>query len=95
MIIDLHEPDTWKIQLRIAINFISSNDTEKDRVMHSKNDNIKSATYNNANEVVDELFDSLGLRYQGNLETSMEVSKFIFDSVQMMHSYNFWIIHYF
>ena len=40
--------------------------------------------YNDANEVVDELFDSLRLRYQGNLETSMEGSEFIFDSIQMI-----------
>ena len=36
-------------------------------------------------QIVDELFDSLRLRYQGNLGTSMEGSKFIFDSVQMMY----------
>ena len=36
VIIDLHESDTWNIQLTIAVNFISSKDAEKDRVMHSK-----------------------------------------------------------
>ena len=36
-------------------------------------------------QIVDELFDSLRLRYQGNLGTSMEGSEFIFDSVQMMY----------
>ena len=36
-------------------------------------------------QIVDELFDSLRLRYQGNWGTSMEGSKFIFDSVQMMY----------
>ena len=41
--------------------------------------------YNDTNEVVDELFDSLRIRYQGILETSMEGSEFIFDSVQMMY----------
>ena len=30
----------WKTQLTIAINFISSKDTDKERVMHSKSDNI-------------------------------------------------------
>ena len=29
IIIDLQSSDTWKIQLTIAINFISSKDTEK------------------------------------------------------------------
>ena len=39
MIIDLESPDTWKIQLTIAINFVSSKDAEKKCIMH------KSAQY--------------------------------------------------
>ena len=38
---DLKKSDTWKIQLTIAINFISSKDNDKERVMHSKSDNIE------------------------------------------------------
>ena len=38
---NLKKFDTWKIQLTIAINFISSKDNDKERVMHSKNDNGK------------------------------------------------------
>ena len=53
--------------------------------MHSKIDNIKFTSYNDAIEVVDELFDSFRLRHQGNLEKSVEGSKFIFDLVQMMY----------
>ena len=45
IIIDLQESDTWKIQLTIAINFVSSKDPEEERVMHWKSDNIKF-TYN-------------------------------------------------
>ena len=41
--------------------------------MDSKSDNIKFTSYNHANKVVDELFDSLRLRYQVNLETSLNV----------------------
>ena len=47
--------------------------------MHSRNENIKFTFYNAVNEVVNELFDSLRSRYQGNLETSMRGSDFIFD----------------
>ena len=36
-------------------------------------------------KVADENFDSVYSRYQGNLETSMEGNKFIFDSVQLMY----------
>ena len=68
----------------IAINFISSKDVEA-RVMHSRNDNVKYTSYNDVNEVVDELFESLRSRYQVNLETSMRGRDFIFDSVQLMY----------
>ena len=53
IIIDLQNSDTWIIQLTIAINFISSKDAEEERVMHSRSDNVKFASYNDANEVVD------------------------------------------
>ena len=85
IIIDLANSCTYKIQLTIAFNFASSKDAEEERVMHSRNDNIKFASYNDANEVVDELFESLRSRYQGNLETSKRGSDFIFDSVQLMY----------
>ena len=52
--------------------------------MHSRSNNIKFTYYNDAKEVVDELINSLRSRYQGNLETSMRESDFIFDSVQLM-----------
>ena len=77
IIIHLQSCDTWKIQLTIAINFISSKDTEEERVMHSNSDNIKFTSYNDANEVVNELFESLRSKYQDNLETSMRGSNFI------------------
>ena len=52
--------------------------------MHSRGDNVKFTSYNDANIVVDELFESLCSRYQGNLETSMRERDFIFDSLQLM-----------
>ena len=85
IIIGLQNSDASKIQLTIAINFISSKDAEEQRVMHSRRNNIKFTSYNNTNEVFDELFESLHSRYQGHLETSMRVSDFIFDSVQLMY----------
>ena len=59
IIIDLQESDTWKIQLTIAINFISSKDVAEKRVMHSHSGNIKFKSYNDANEVFDELLELL------------------------------------
>ena len=85
IIIELQNSDTWKIQSKITINFIPSKDAGEDSVMHSRNDNIKFTSYDDGNEVVHELFESLCSRYQGNLETSMTGSDFIFDSVQLMY----------
>ena len=48
---DLKESDTWKIQLTIANNFISSIDNDEGRVMHSKSDNIEIMINDEAYEV--------------------------------------------
>ena len=85
IIIDLQSSDTWKIQLTIATNFISSKDTEEERVMYAINDNIKFTSYNDANDVANKLFESLLSRYQDNLETLMRECNFFFDSVQLMY----------
>ena len=52
--------------------------------MHSKTDNIEFMSYDNANEVINELFESPLSRYQVGLETSMIGSDFIFNSVQLL-----------
>ena len=59
MIINLQKSDTWKIQLTIAINSISSKDVDEERVTQSTSNNIELMPYDNANEVVNELFESL------------------------------------
>ena len=38
---NLKKSDAWKIQLAIAINFISSIDNDEERVMHSISDTKK------------------------------------------------------
>ena len=53
--------------------------------MYSTSNNIKFTTYNDVNEVVNELVASLRARHQDNLEALMRGSDFIFDSVQLMH----------
>ena len=52
------------MQLTIVINCISSKDVEEEHVMHSKSDIIEFVHYDNANEVVDELFESLLSKYK-------------------------------
>ena len=46
---------------------------------------MKFTSNNDANEVVDVRFEPLRSRYQGNLETSMRGSDFIFGAVQVMY----------
>ena len=82
---NLQKSGTWKVQLTIAINFIFSEDADKKKVMHSKSDSVELMTYDNVNDIVDELFVSLFSRYQIGLEISVRGSDFIFDSVQVLH----------
>ena len=53
--------------------------------MYSNSENRELTSYNGTNQVANEFFEPLLSRYQGNLETSMRGSDFIFDSVQLMH----------
>ena len=85
IIINLQKSDTRKIRIIIVINFISSKYVDEERVMHSKSNNIEFMLYDNANEVVNEIFQSFLSRYQIGLETSMRGGDFIFDSVQLMY----------
>ena len=60
--------DTWKIQLRLANNFISSIDNDEEGVMRLKSDSIEIMTENEANKVRENVFISVKTRYQNNLE---------------------------
>ena len=64
---------------------ISLSNAKEKHIMHSRSINIKFTAYSDTNEDFDELFESFCSRYQGNLETSMRRSDFIFDSVQQMY----------
>ena len=57
--INLQKANIWKTQLTSEINFFSLKYAGEERVMHSKSDDIKLMLYDNANEVVDKLFESL------------------------------------
>ena len=49
----------WKIQSTIAINFACFKDPGEERVKHSRGDNIEIMIYDEADEVIQELFESL------------------------------------
>ena len=50
---NLKKSDTWKIQLSIANNFISSIDNDEEHVMHSKSDNIEIMMNDKADEIIE------------------------------------------
>ena len=80
MIIDLQKYDTWKFQLTIAINLIYSKDVDEECLILSKYNNIEFMPHDNANEVVNDLFESLLSRYQIDLEKL--IRKVILFSIQ-------------
>ena len=78
----------WKVQLTMPVSLISSissKDVNEDLVMRSKSDNTKFMTYDNANDVEHELFQSHTLRYQIRLDISISGSNFIFDLVRLFY----------
>ena len=75
----------WKIHLTMAINFISSKDSDETRTMHTKSDNVEIMMGSETDEIIEELFKSLLQRYQEGLEESMRESEFIFDSVDTLY----------
>ena len=62
----------------------SIKDYDEKSVMHSKSDKIKIMINDEADEVIEKLFESLKNRYQNNLE-SMKGSEFVFDYVHLSH----------
>ena len=69
----------------MAINFISSKDSDETLTMHAKNDNVEIMMGSETNEIIEELFKSFLQRYQKGLEESMRGSESIFDSVDALY----------
>ena len=70
---------------------MSSKDNDEELVIHSRNDNIELINDKLLmiidkiiEEIVEERFQSHISRYQFGLETSMKVSDFIFDCVNLL-----------
>ena len=80
----MEKSDTWKIQLAIVNDFISSKDNDEERVMHSKSDNIEIMIYDEADEVTKELFNSLENKHQNNSE-SMKGSAFVVNYIYSLY----------
>ena len=75
----------WKIQLTMAINFISSKDSDEARTMHTKSNNVEIMIGSETNEIIEDLFESFFQKYQEGLEESMRGSEFVYDSVDVLY----------
>ena len=87
-IIQCKTQSEWKIQLTMAINFISSKDSGETRTMHAKSSNVEIMMGSETDEIIEELLKSFLQKCQEGLEESMRVIEFIFDSVDLFY-YNF------
>ena len=69
----------------MAINFMSSKDSDETHTKHTKSHNIEIMIGNEIDEIIEELFESLLQKYQERLEESMKGSEFVFDSVDLLY----------
>ena len=88
MVNDQKKSGDWKIQLIMKINFISSENFNETRDMHSKSDKFEIMMDVDTNEIIKNLFNSLLQRYQKGLEVSMRGSNFIFNYVKFLNLYS-------
>ena len=75
----------WKIQLTMAINFISSKDSDKTRTMNTKSNNVKIMMGSETDEIIEDLFQSFLQKFQEELEESIRGSEFVYDSVDELY----------
>ena len=69
----------------MAINCISSKDSDETRTMHTKSNNVEIMIGNETNEIIMELFKSFLQKYQEGLEESMRGSEFVYDRVNVLY----------
>ena len=69
----------------MAINFISSKDSDEIRYMHTKSNKVEIMMGSETDEVIEELLKSFLQNHQEGLDESMRGSEFIFDSVDALY----------
>ena len=68
----------------MAINFISSKDSEETRTMRTKSNNVEIVMGSETDEIIEELFKSFFQKYQEGLEESMRGSELAYNSVDAL-----------
>ena len=69
----------------MAINFISSNDSDETQTMHTKSNNVEIMIGSETDEIIEDLFESFLQKYQEGFEESMRGSGFVYDSVDVLY----------
>ena len=69
----------------MAINFISSKDSDETRTMHTKSNNAEIMIGSETDEIIEDLFETFLQKYQEGLEESMRGSEFVYDSVDTLY----------
>ena len=75
----------WKIQLTMAINFISSKDSDETQTMHTKSNNVEIMMGNETDEIIENLFESFLQKCQEGLEDSVRETEFANGSVDALY----------
>ena len=74
-----------KIQLTMAINFISSKDSDETGIVHTKSNNAEIMVGSQTDEIIEDLFEFFLKKYQEGLEEPMRGSEFAYDSVDVLY----------
>ena len=69
----------------MAVNFISSKDSDETRTMHARRNNVEIMVGSERNEIIKDLFEFLLQKYQEGLEESMRGSEFVYDNVDVLY----------
>ena len=69
----------------MAINSVSSTDSDETRSMHTKNNNVEIMMGSETDEIIEDLFESVLQIYQEGLEESMRGSEFAYDSIDALY----------
>ena len=69
----------------MAINFISSKDSDETRTMPTKSNNVEILMGSETDEIIKDLSESFLQKYQEGLEESMGGSDFVYDSIDALY----------
>ena len=72
----------WKIQLKMGVNFISSNDTREIRTFYVNSDNEETRSGSETVEIINKLFEAFLNNYQKEEIILRNESYFVFESLE-------------